>query len=219
MNSWLAQSKEPANIQFEIMEEFVSELTNIHMGQGWDILWHKEVAIGKHEIPTVERYLDMVSNKTGVLARLIVSLTCIMLGINGEVRSKLVDFAESLGIAFQIQDDVLNLVGEEFKATKGQYGEDIHEGKISLIVIHALNKASDDDKARLFEILGMKTNDFNLIDEAISILKKYNSIKESSKMGRNIVIEAWRKVRNFIPDNSAKTKLYSMALYVVERKI
>jgi geranylgeranyl diphosphate synthase type 3 len=43
-----------------------------------------------------------------------------------------------MGVAFQIQDDLLNLEGEEFIKTKGYNGEDIHEGKITLMVLHYL---------------------------------------------------------------------------------
>ena len=45
-------------------------------------------------------------------------------------------------MAFQIQDDLLNLEGEEFKSTKGYSGEDIHEGKITLMVIHHLGQGN-----------------------------------------------------------------------------
>ncbi len=54
-------------------------------------------------------------------------------------------------------------------------GEDIHEGKMSLIVIHALNHSENKD--RLFEILKMKTTYQKIIDEAIEIIKASNSLE------------------------------------------
>lgn len=60
-----------------------------------------------------------------------------------------------MGVAFQIQDDLLNLEGEEFKKTKGYSGEDIHEGKITLMVIHHLRTATH--PTHLLAILNKKT--------------------------------------------------------------
>lgn len=51
--------------------------------------------------------------------------------------------------------------GEIYKKTKGYLGEDIHEGKFSLIVIHSLKQ----QKGRLFEILKSRTEDEQLINE------------------------------------------------------
>jgi hypothetical protein len=65
--------------------------------------------------------------------------------------------------------DILNLVGEEYSKTKGQVGEDIHEGKLSLIVLHALRNLDRHESARLAKILGLKTNDATLIDEVRSV--------------------------------------------------
>ncbi len=62
-----------------------------------------------------------------------------------------------MGVAFQIQDDLLNLEGEEFKKTKGYNGEDIHEGKITLMVIHHLQHSKD--PTPLVDILKKRTDD------------------------------------------------------------
>lgn len=62
-----------------------------------------------------------------------------------------------MGVAFQIQDDILNLEGEYFKKTKGYNGEDIHEGKITLMVIHHLQKSTNPNE--LVDILKKRTED------------------------------------------------------------
>ena len=50
---------------------------------------------------------------------------------------------ESIGIAFQIHDDVINLESEEYIKTKGYMGEDIHEGKLTLIALHSLRESNE----------------------------------------------------------------------------
>jgi geranylgeranyl pyrophosphate synthase len=81
---------------------------------------------------------------------------------------------ENMGVAFQIQDDLLNLEGEEFKKTKGYNGEDIHEGKITLMVIHYLQKSKNPNE--LIEILKKRTEDQELIQKAINLLKQTGSL-------------------------------------------
>src|SRR4030066_88426 len=73
-------------------------------------------------------------------------------------------FAEALGVAFQIQDDVLDLTSKEFAKKKGGRGQDITEGKRSLILIHTLEKAKAADRKRLTTILNMHTTDKALKD-------------------------------------------------------
>lgn len=68
----------------------------------------------------------MTAHKTGVLARLSSRLVCTVLNLSQKETEVLARFAETMGVAFQIQDDLLNLEAEEFKKTKGYNGEDIH---------------------------------------------------------------------------------------------
>lgn len=111
----------------KISQIFIEEMVHIHMGQAWDIFWHNIVRMNGRNI-TEDQYIQMVAHKTGVLARLITRLTCAVLNISQEITQKLSVFAERIGLAFQIQDDLLNLEpGEKFLKTKGYCGEDIHE--------------------------------------------------------------------------------------------
>ena len=79
---------------------FNEELLNLHRGQGMDLFWRDTLTI-----PTEEEYLQMISNKTGGLFRLMIRLmmTQSRSGID------LVPFAEVMGLIFQIQDDYRNL--------------------------------------------------------------------------------------------------------------
>lgn len=101
-------------------------MTSLHIGQGWDILWHNVDKLeGKY--PTENDYLQMTAHKTGVLARLSARLVCVHLNLSKKEEEILSKFAETMGVAFQIQDDLLNLEGTEYMKTKGYSGEDIHE--------------------------------------------------------------------------------------------
>jgi geranylgeranyl diphosphate synthase, type III len=74
--------------------------------------------------------------------------------------------------------------------TKGYNGEDIHEGKITLMVIHHLKHGSTSSKERLLKILKMKTSDPALIQEAIDILNQSHSLDYAKKRMYELVDEA-----------------------------
>jgi len=117
----------PEHIQNKIIRIFLEEMVHIHMGQAWDIYWHNQDRMDGRSV-SEDQYIQMVSHKTGVLARMITRLTCAVLELPENLTEKLSIFAERVGLAFQIQDDLLNLnPGEKFIKTKGYCGEDIHE--------------------------------------------------------------------------------------------
>ncbi|MFH0836733.1 MAG: polyprenyl synthetase family protein, partial [Candidatus Aenigmatarchaeota archaeon] len=120
--------------------------------------------------------------------------------------------------SFQIQDDILSLTGEEFQKKKG-YGEDIHEGKRTLMIVYTLSKANQKDRKRLLEILNMHTWDSSLIEEAVDILKKYKAFDYAKKRAKDIVESAWSNAESLLKKSTAKEELNAFAYYLIERKI
>ncbi|EGR30011.1 octaprenyl-diphosphate synthase, putative [Ichthyophthirius multifiliis] len=204
--------------KLEFAKIYAEEMTLLHVGQGWDILWHNMNKL-QGRFPDNNQYLQMTSHKTGCLARLSSRLVCAYLGLNHDQSKALSTFAEKIGVAFQIQDDILNLEGKEYLKTKGQLGEDIHEGKMSLIVIHCLAQSSQENKKRLIEILRMHTNDQDLINEAIQIVKSTDSINYSRQVGAQLVKTAWEEVENIIPEGKPKQLLKLLAEHNIERQV
>jgi geranylgeranyl pyrophosphate synthase len=116
-----------------------------------------------------------------------------------------------------MQDDILDLIGEEFAKSKGCVGGDITEGKRSLLVIYALQKANSADKLRLREILSMHTSDQKLRDEAISIMKKYGAFEHVKQTAERMVTESWGEVDKLLPTPQAKEKLKAFAEFLIKR--
>lgn len=211
------KQKIPAEKLNKIYEIYVLEMTHLSFGQATDIAWHKGW-INADEI-TEKQYLQMCIYKTGTLARMAAKMAAVLAGANDDVVEKMGRFAGSIGVAFQIQDDILDLVGEEFAEKKGGLGKDITEGKRTLMVIYALRQAKPADKKRLIEILDMHTEDQKLRDEAIGIISKYGAIKYAKWFARTMVDETWSDVNKLLPPSEAKEKLRAFAEYLIERKI
>jgi geranylgeranyl pyrophosphate synthase len=168
-------------------EIYSQEMINLHVGQGLDIWWHN----GKKD-PSIPEYLQMCAYKTGTLARMSAKISAVVSGANAKQVDAFGRFAEAIGVAFQIQDDLLNIAGEKFVGH--ETGEDIHEGKRTLMVIHSLANGAPADSKRLNEILMMHTTDEALIKEAITLLRKTNSLAFAQQKAREIISGAWQGI-------------------------
>ena len=207
-------SKEKLSRLYEI---YVQEMINLSFGQAMDIAWHKGLA-DANQIG-IKNYMQMCAYKTGTLARMAAKMAAVLADADEELTEKLGKFAEAIGVAFQIQDDLLDLTSPEFAEKKGGRGQDITEGKRSLMVIYTLKHASDEDRKRLIEILDMHTSEQALRDEAIAIMEKYGAIEFARKFAKQLVEESWKEIEGFLPPSSAKEKLKAFAQYLIERKI
>ncbi|MEM5804515.1 MAG: polyprenyl synthetase family protein [Candidatus Aenigmatarchaeota archaeon] len=207
----------PCETRLKIYNTYSQEMINLSLGQAMDIAWHKGMA--NADAVSEAEYLQMCAYKTGTLARMSAKIAAILSNANDDTVEKIGRFAEAIGVAFQIQDDILNLTSEEFASKKGGFGEDITEGKRTLMVIHMLKKASEPDRKRLIEILNMHTTDQKLRDEAIALLKKYGTIDYAKEYARKLLVEAWAETDKVLRPSEAKEKLRAFADYLVERKI
>jgi geranylgeranyl pyrophosphate synthase/intein/homing endonuclease len=195
----------------------IQEMINIHLGQGTDIYWHK----GKVKKIKEKEYLQMCAFKTGCLSRLAAKLAVILSGKDHQLAEKLGQVAEGIGVAFQIQDDILDLTlkGKERKKFGKNFGNDIKEGKRTLMVLYTLEKASKKDKKRLLEILDKHTDSPKEKKEAIEIIKKYGGIEYAKKVAQKIIKERWKEVEKLLPESKAKEKLEDFVNYLIERRI
>jgi len=207
-------SKEKLSKLYEI---YVQEMINLSFGQAMDIAWHKGLA--NADQINVENYMQMCAYKTGTLARMAARMAAVLADADEKLVEKLGRFAEAIGVAFQVQDDILDLTSPEFAEKKGGRGQDITEGKRSLMVIYTLKKASEEDRRRLIEILNMHTSDQALRDEAIAIMEKYGAIDYARNFAKKLVEESWKEIEELLPSANAKEKLKAFAKYLIERKI
>jgi geranylgeranyl pyrophosphate synthase len=196
---------------------YTSEMINLSLGQAMDIAWHRGLADADNL--SEAQYLQMCAYKTGTLARVAAEIAAALCDASDDTVQRLGRFAEALGVAFQIQDDILDLTSKEFAVKKGGRGQDITEGKRSLVVIHTLEKAKPTDKKRLILILKKHTADRKLIDEAIQIMARHGSIEYAEQFAKNLVIESWKEVDRLLSPSDAKDKLQAFAEHLVKRKI
>lgn len=193
---------------YELINE---EMLNLSIGQGMDIHWHNG---GDHL--DEDQYIQMCKLKTGTLARMSAKLGAILGNASVIQIRSLEQFAETLGVSFQIQDDILNISNQDWGK---DFGDDISEGKRTLMVIKVLKAGSAEDKETLMEILDMKTKDRALIDKAIQILQKYDTINYAKQKAEHFIKDAWAHLNSCLHESEAKQNLKLFADFVVNRNV
>ncbi|MCS7134050.1 MAG: polyprenyl synthetase family protein [Candidatus Caldarchaeum sp.] len=197
----------------KLLEKYVEMMVKLSLGQTMDIVWHRGLVTDVTE----EHYLQMASFKTGALSRFAVELAAIYAG-RLELLTDLGRFGEAVGVAFQIQDDYLNIFGDEAKYGK-EIGGDITEGKHTLMTVYALRHLPPEKSKRLREILSMHTSEQNMIAEAIQLIKQSGAGEYARNVSKKIISEAWAQIDPLLPPSEAKEKLNKLATFLVERTL
>jgi len=210
----LFRSNLPDKTKAKIYDLYALEMLRLSFGQAMDIYWHKNQGVKVSQ----KQYLQMCSYKTGSLARFAAELGAILGGASSSQLKALADFAASIGVAFQIQDDILNILPQNLEWGK-EIGDDIKEGKRTLMVIRALQILSPVKKQKLLEILGKKEKSSEDVHHAISLLDECGSIEYASIVAKGLVKKSWKALDKKIKDSQAKKMLRLFADYLVERKI
>jgi geranylgeranyl diphosphate synthase type I len=205
----------PAEQRLAAYEMLTYELNRTHLGQGMDIVWHNE-----SEVTTTEaEYLEMCACKTGCLGRIVARLAAIVTGQPESVEEHLADYAEALSVAFQIGDDILDVeytldrAGEFGKA----FGNDVREGKKTLMALHAVRNAPTERADRLTEILAAPDNTDDEILEAIDILESTGSVAYARERALDLAATARDHVDAVELDPEAADHLKAFTRFVVER--
>ena len=206
----------PADLRLDAYETLMYELNRTHLGQGMDIYWHNKAEIDISE----SEYLEMCACKTGCLGRIVARLAAIVTD-NRDLETAVAAYAEEMSIAFQIADDVLDV--EHALEEGGEFGKgvgnDIREGKKTLMVIHAVENASPAEAARLEEILWADENTGEEVEEAIGILESTGSVEYARKAAIELADTSKAHLEGLDLAAEPAAELASFADFVVDRDV
>ena len=180
-------------------------------GQALDIGWARD---GRYDI-TPEDYLVMATHKTAHYSGAVPLAIGAIIGGGTEAEIEaLRNYGLDTGLAFQIQDDLLNLIGSE-ESTKKDFRNDITEGKRTLMVVHALQRSADRD--RLIEILSSKEKDPAVLAEAVAIMEASGSIEYARNYAENLTSIAKNRLIDMVRPSDSRDLLVGMADWFVNR--
>jgi geranylgeranyl diphosphate synthase type II len=157
-----------------IQGEFDTMAMRTLEGQAMELGWRRDRTTGQ----TPEDYLDLIMHKTCWYTTIHPLRVGALIGAGGRVDLRpMVRFGFHLGAAFQIQDDLLNLTGDEDTYGKEIDG-DLYEGKRTLVLLHLASEAVSQDRATVDRYLRLHRADRSpeLIEEIRSLIGRYGSI-------------------------------------------
>jgi len=137
---------------------------------------------------TEERYLNIIADKTASLFACSAEAGALCAGINGGIREGLKKYGENVGMAFQITDDLLDLIGETKKTGK-TLGSDIREGWVTLPLIQALKNDNGDSRERIKKVIGNEIGQSD-IKEVVDFVKDNGGIEYAEQKAREYVQNA-----------------------------
>ena len=201
------------NLNFIIANELARCYLDLCSGQMLDV---KYSSTPLHELDS-DSILNMQFLKTGSLFEYS-ALAGTAIGVNSISHSyteNLKEFASSIGVAFQIRDDVLSLVGDENLTGKPTYS-DLREGKRTLILLYGVQNADNNQKTKLMEIVGDKKRTRGDFKWAYETLKSLGAIDYTQKTAKALADTAHKNL-NKIPETKKRNVLLELANYMIKR--
>jgi geranylgeranyl diphosphate synthase type I len=198
-------------VKLRVLGELVGMTTRTIEGQALDIGWARD---GRFDL-SLEDYLLMASHKTAFYSGGVPLAVGAIIGAGTEEQiASLRSFGQATGLAFQIQDDILNLVGKK-ESTGKDFRSDIVEGKRTMVAIHALNSSSRSE--RLLEILSSRESAPAVLAEAVAIMEEAGSVAYARAYAHDLVLDAKSELKRTVPAGRALTLLGSMADFFIKR--
>ncbi|MCX8184896.1 MAG: polyprenyl synthetase family protein [Sulfolobales archaeon] len=202
-------------LSYERVISAVRELTwaaaTVAEGQAMDLLFASRDRV------SVAEYIEMVSKKTAALFKSSVLIGAIAAGAQDEDLVKLKEFAVNIGIAFQIRDDELGLVADERVLGKPKYS-DLREGKKTVLVLYALERASENQRKTILNSLGKPGATREELERAANTIVELGALEFSNSLAEDYVRKGIDSLYSTNPsDVEAREMLKELAYYVTRR--
>ena len=214
----LADGSLPAERRLRVLEELVRMERHTLEGQALDLGWARD---GRWDV-TSDDYLYMIDGKTAwytVASPLYAG--ALAAGAGPDAVRGLIEVGLPAGLAFQLQDDLLNLVGDADAQGK-DFRSDITEGKRTLAVVWALEHLGGAERSELVELLESATTDTSELARAVELIKLGGGIDKCRELAAEKTAEAQKHARELaecgVITTEAAVLLISMADFFINRR-
>jgi octaprenyl-diphosphate synthase len=161
-----------------------------------------------------EVYFQLIADKTASLLAAACQLGAVSSSENEEDIVAMREFGENLGIAFQIRDDLLDMLGVE-KNTGKPLGNDIRENKVTLPMLYALKQAERREARRIIRLI--RRRDKKDLQPIIDFAKTHGGVTYSMDVANKYSAKALKALERY-PESEYKTSLISLVKYITTRE-
>ena len=195
----------------QLVSRLAKACVDICEGQLLDVKMAEE-----RRIPSQTEYITMIGKKTAALFDVSCAMGAICATNKVKDISNLSSFGRNLGIAFQITDDLIGVMGDP-KITKKPVGNDLREGKKSLPILMAIKSAKGSDKKIILKAFGNSKISRKDLNGAVDVIRSLGIEESVRKQALKHAEKAEKSLRNY--SGSAKDELISLLDFVVKRSV
>lgn len=207
------------------IDPIILRRVNINLNKCLNVTFHgqiNDVVNELKDVVTEEDVINVLLWKTSVYTyENPIHMGALLAGADDATLAKLTEYAIPAGIAFQIQDDILGMFGETEVTGKSNM-DDLKEGKVTLLIHNALEKADDSQKQIILEALGNREATPQMHQEVQKVIIDTGSLDYSKEMAQKYVREAKEKILKLRDPNWSDegfNYLVGIADYMIERDL
>lgn len=193
----------------DVLAIYARTLVHLTEGEVLQLMKSKDPAISEKD------YLRVVFHKTASLIAAATETGAVLAGAEPALRRKMFEYGSSIGIAFQLMDDILDYTGTAKELGKKPYA-DLREGKVTLPLIHALREAPEAGREKAVAILSGRGTTEKEIAFLARLVEENGGIAYTERLARKYVAKGKRQLAG-LPDSPARTALSILSDYIVSR--
>ena len=207
----IIESKLSPKSTIQLVSRLAKACVDVCEGQLLDVKMAEE-----RKIPTQLEYITMIGKKTAALFDVSCAMGAICATNNNKDITNLSSFGRNLGIAFQITDDLIGVMGDP-KVTKKPVGNDLREGKKSLPILMAIKSAKGQDKKIILKAFGNSEATKNELNKAVEVIRSLGIEENVRKQALKYAEKAEKSLSKYA--DSSKTELITLLDFVVKRSV
>lgn len=196
----------------ELLNSFNQTAVEVCEGQQMDMDFERDITI------TIPQYIEMIRLKTSVLLGCALELGAIVADANVADRKALYSFGESIGIGFQIQDDLLDLYALDAVKFGKQIGGDILSNKKTILYLKALELANEEQKERLHNLKSIANNQ-EKIEQAKILFEELNIKEEVKKLRDSYFDKGISELNKIEVVTEKKANLFALTTFLKDREV
>jgi len=207
----ISNSKLSPSATNQITSRLAKACVEVCEGQLFDIKMAEE-----KRIPTQSEYIKMIGKKTAALFDVSCAMGAICATNKPHDISNLSSFGKNLGIAFQITDDLIGVMGDP-KITKKPVGNDLREGKKSLPILMAINSAKGKNKKIILKAFGNPKASKSDLSKAVEVIRSLGIEENVRNQALKYAEHAEKALAKY--SGQAKKELIDLLDFVVKRSV
>jgi geranylgeranyl diphosphate synthase type I len=207
----ITDSKLSSSATTQLVSRLSKACVDICEGQLLDVKMAEE-----KKIPSQAEYITMIGKKTAALFDVSCAMGAICATNKPKDISNLSSFGRNLGIAFQITDDLIGVMGDP-KITKKPVGNDLREGKKSLPILMAIKSAKGTDKKIILKAFGNSKVPKKDLNKAVEVIRSLGIEENVRKQALKYAEKAEKSLGQY--SGPAKTELIALLDFVVKRSV